>query len=509
MLQMFNIKRFYTKINTSRIIAVILILALSASMCSCSSVSNDFDGKRFAKTRIISVLSDGSDPSLEKYIHDSVLEDCNIDVRFVSDSYYYQIYGVVPDIAYSYDLNSITTFYKMDSVLDISPILDEYTDVLIDLDNVLSDNCIYNNADKSDEIWYLASADAEPKAKVTFIRADWLEELGLDSPSTKDELYNCLIAFRDNASLLLGDDASEMIPFFIDSEPNLSCKPLFDSFYDTSIVDEEFYENGYCRATQNGYADGLAMLNSWYLEGLLPEDFSTIIPGSKESYEPIENGYVGAFCAEYDYLYRNGEDSIYNALHDKCGEDAEFIAVNTFENSEGDYTCWQEDYQSTSKRYIYMPSTCAEPLACLVYLNWLSKTENADDIKANASKESNVYNYLLTLSEAHDVSFYSNENAQFAKAVADNVVIVSRPVKCVKYGPSIFTYVETDIDIKTLYPDSLKLYSCASISAPEGCFDKIASDAFEVYVNSGAGVIVKIRSMEWNKVMIEGDMWPW
>ena len=506
---MFKINNSLIKSYATRFTSAILIMSLSAAACSCSSEAGGFDGTRFDKTKVISVLTDSSDPGLEKFIHDSVLEDCNIDIRFVSEDYYAQEYGIVPDIAYSYDANKITTYYKMGSVLNVDPYLDDYGYVLSDLSTIMGEGSSYFEPDAQSEVWYLSPACSGPKAKVTFIRADWLEELGLEAPTTKDELYNCLIAFRDNADLLLGEDSPAMIPFFIDSEPNISSKPLFDSFYDTDISDEEFYENGYCRAVQDGYSDGLEVLNEWYLEGLLSEDFNTIVPGSKESYEPIENGYVGAFCADYDYLYKNGDNSLINALRENCGDNASYIAVNTFENADGDYTCWQEDYLETPTRYIYMPSTCSEPLACMVYLNWLSKPENVDSIKAQAEEETYAYSYLLTLSNEQNDELNSNEEAQVAKETAEEVVYIARTVKCVRYDPSIFTYVESNVDIKTLFPESLGLYSYSAITAPEECFDSIASEAFDVYVNSGAGVIFKIRSMEWNKVMVEGIMRPW
>ena len=185
------------------------------------------------------------------------------------------------------------------------------------------------------------------------------------------------------------------------------------------------------------------------------------------------------------------------------------IAVNTFENADGDYTCWQEDYLETPTRYIYMPSTCSEPLACMVYLNWLSKPENVVSIKTKAAEDPDAYSYLLTLSDEQNDELNSNEDAQAAKETAEEVMYITQAIKCVKYDSSIFTYVESDVDIKTLFPESLYLYSNTAITAPEGCFDGIASEAFDVYVNSGAGVIFKIRSMEWNKVMVEEKMWPW
>ncbi len=448
-------------------------------------------------------MSDSSDPVLEQYIHDAVLEDCNIDVRFVPDTYYYQLFGVVPDVSYTYDSNILITYYRMDSIINLSPYLNEY-----DLANL---KAMTGSYDVPSDVWSLNSVGSEPEPQVTFIREDWLETLGLEVPSTRQELYDCLIAFRDNAELLLGDNASEMIPFFIDSEPNISCKPLFDSFYDDTIGEEDYYEHGYCRATQYGYMAGLEVLNNWYLEGLLPNDFNLILPGSKESYEPIENGYVGAFCAEYDYLYKNGTNSFINALHDKCGDEANYIAVNTFENANGDYTYWPEDYLKTPCRNLFLPATCAEPLACLVYLDWISDPENIQSIIDHASDASNVYNYLLTSTGHADDSYVIGDPyAELARITAEEVQCIKRPTTlCVCYGPSVFEYDSAAVGFKKTYPDSLKIYSCGSILAPQGEFEELSLMLFDEYVNSGAKYIYDSRIVEWHNVIVNGDLSPW
>ena len=106
---------------------------------------------------------------------------------------------------------------------------------------------MYSCTSDPSEVWYLSQRDFEPEARVTFIRKDWLDKLGLEVPSNKNELYECLVAFRDNADMLLGEESSGIIPFFIDGEPNISAKPLFDSFLDTSIDDQFYYMNGYTR----------------------------------------------------------------------------------------------------------------------------------------------------------------------------------------------------------------------------------------------------------------------
>lgn len=501
-----SLKKSLTWITT-----LILVFAMFCTLCSCAPDNSGFDGTRFKDTRKISVMTDSSDPELEKMIHDSVLEDCNIDVVFIPSSYYSQDYGIVPDVAFSASTNRLTTYYRMNSILNIAPYLTDYGDSLPALKNLLGEENIYSCSDDRSEVWYLTPRNDEPEAYVTFIRKDWLDKLGLDVPANIDEFHNCLVEFRDNADMLLNDGNSHIIPFFIDNEPNISCKPLFDSCFDTSIDDEMYYVNGYCRVTQNGYSEGLKTLNEWYLEELLPSDFMEIEPGSKESYEAIEAGCVGAFCSKYDYLFKNGTNSHINALHENCGMEANYIAVNTFCNSDGEYTSWAEDYLETSSRKIFLPSTCSDPLACLIYLNWLSDPQNEEKVFECAGRISSAekaYNYLLTLSADNTSNNVEDEYFELARQTASEVKMIRRNFKCVSYNPSVFEYAGSEFDYASVYPGSTSKFICGTISAPAGGFDSIYKTLIAEYSVSGAALIYSVRQKEWQKVMVQGIMYP-
>ena len=515
-----------------RITSVLMVISFVCSLCSCAS-NEGFDGTRFTKTRHISVLVDsnvklnGTDPDSSlsgftvnnsisaKFIHDAVLKECNIDVTFMSSDDVLLSRGNSADISFMDSISWINTYYKMDSVVNIAPYLNEYPDSFTDLKELLGDENLYSCTDDPSEIWFLTPYNTEPDARVTFIRKDWLDKLGLEAPSNRKELYACLIAFRDNADQLLGNDADEMIPFFVDEDPSLSAKPLFDSCLDTAIDDRKFYDHGYCRATQEGYKDGLAILNDWYLEELLPDDFESIRALTKESYEPIENGYVGAFCAKYDYLYANGVHSHINALHENCGEGAEYIAVNTFENRYGEYTSWQEDRLKEDGIKVFLPSTCSDPLACMVYLNWISSKEIIIALQDRYYSTSTIdpYSfdrYLLTVSGLYpNGSLADDEDAMAARQTAFEVDYIQRGNKCVRYWPYYFKYINTDFDYSSAYPDSTKNFTCRVIASSEGSFDAVYEKEFKDYLNLGAYMLYKIRDMEWEKVMVEGDMTPW
>lgn len=508
-----------------KITAVMLVMAFVCSLiCSCNKTPSDFDGVRFAQTRHISVNVDSINNSsttvnnslCAKYIHDAVLQECNIDIDFVSSSSISVAYGMNTDIMVSSDYNTITTYYRMGSVINISPYLNDYSDSLSDLINLLgTENLLYCSSDPY-EIWYLSQRDFDPDARVTFIRRDWLDKLNLKAPSTREELHNCLVAFRDNADLLLGDNSSEMIPFFVDNEPAVSAKPLFDSLYDPETSAMDFYVNGFNRSTQEGYKDGLQILNSWYLEGLLPSDFSSIRPLTKESYEPIEYGYVGAFCAKYDYLYMNGDNSHIKALHDNCGAEAEYIAVNTFENSRGDYTYWHEDYLSEEGKMIYLPSVCTDPLACLVYLNWISNPSNIEAIQNLSNSNTDINDaytydrYLITCDGQYPNGDLSDiKSAEQAKLVAFDVKQIQQMNKCIRYGTQIFPFTGNDTDYASTYPESAKQFTDNVISASEGTFESVYNEQYEKYLYRGAIVIVAVRESQWDQVMVQNDLEIW
>ena len=502
-----------------KITAVILVISIVLALAGCSKDNSSFDGRRFAKTRHITVLTDyitgsGTDITVNscqaaRYIHDSVLRDCNIDVEFIESYKYSLLNGITADISYTGDSNMLTTYYKMGAVLNIAPYLDQYSDSLTDLTALLGDENIYSCTDTKDEVWYLTPRKSVPDARVTFIRSDWLEKLDLDAPKTKAELYDCLIAFRDNAELLLGEESDKMIPFFIDNEPNISAKPLFDSYLDTDISDKDFFVNGYCRVTQPGYKDGLKTLNEWYLEDLLPERYTDIRPRTKESYEPIENGFVGAFCAKSDYLYKNGENSHIAALKDNQGNSADYIAVNCFENSKGQYTSWEEDYLKEGGDKVVLPATCEDPLASLVYLNWISDPDNIKAIQE--LKVDDPYSsdrFLLTFKDT-GIDEAQYPEAGEARKTAMDVSFIQRGNKCIRYNPYYFKFVKGDTDYASLYPDSTGDFVCDVISSDYGTFEDVFTTKFDEYGTRGAYVIYYIRNDNWEKVMVNGDMTPW
>ena len=174
------------------------------------------------------------------------------------------------------------------------------------------------------------------------------------------------------------------------------------------------------------------------------------------------------------------------------------------------YVSWQEDYLNEEGLKIFLPSTCSEPLACLVYLNWISNAENINNIKKLSSTDPFTYErYLITdrkMQLNNDV--YDEAEYELSKQIAMEVNPVHHENLCVRYGPDVFRYYDTEIDYAVVYPDSTSIFLENVICAGEGEFDSVYEKQYETYITSGIKFLCLLRDNEWEKVMVQGNREP-
>lgn len=351
------------------------------------------DGK-FAETRHITVEvydrgnDGGSDPTnnmYTEYIKKGMLEDHNVEVEFVAVPRWTETEeinnllaaGTAPDICVTYSYPTIQSYANMGGVLDMEPYVDNNKSDLPNLWNWLGETNIYWDQSIEDgTLWAIEGKLANSRRILTFIRQDWLDALDLKAPTTKEEFYNVICAFRDNADTLLGADASKMIPFSVSYDAGWRAALLIESCIDPAITDKEYYVNGFDdrKLTQNGTKEAIKVLNQWYNEDLMWDDFALYGSGDTTEDDMIKAGYVGAFMHNWDYPFRNGEDSIQANLQRMVGEDAKFVAVDCFENADG--TTLKYVSSTAGDRKIFFPNTNDEPLASMLYLDWISAPEH-------------------------------------------------------------------------------------------------------------------------------------
>ncbi len=220
----------------------------------------------------------------------------------------------LPD-AFLYLLGQDNIASAYDSFMDISPYMtDEY------VPNMLAS---YEELgyDMNNQTWEDGSIRCLPTGCVTnisndamgimMINTEWLDELGMDIPTTTDELYDVLCAFRDNEM-----GGSNTIPL-----------AMCDSFWCGHVInlanafgiagnnngDVYYYyqqKDGVVSPTLDtqGFRDFLEYTNKLVSEGLLDKESFTST--SAEYTTKIQSGAVGAFMAYSPYAWFDDEETI-------------------------------------------------------------------------------------------------------------------------------------------------------------------------------------------------------
>lgn len=511
------------------------------------------DGK-FTETRHIVVEiydrgnDGGSDPTnnmYTDYIKKGMLEDHNVEVEFKAVPRWTEVEEInnllaasdAPDICLTYDYATIQTYANMGGVIDLAPYVDNYKDLLPNLWNWLGDaNINYDRDPNTNTLWAIEGKRADIKRINCFVRRDWLEALNMDPPTTTQEFEDMLVAFRDNASTLLGSDANKMVPFSISYDVGWRAANLIESFIDPNISEREYYVNGFDdrKLTQNGTKEAIRLLNKWYNDGLIWKDFALYSSGDSTEDDMIKAGYVGAFIHNWDYPFRNGEDSIQANLQRLVGDDAAFIAVDCFQDSNGNYSKYS--YSAAGDRKLFFPITNDEPLASMLYLDWISDPEHIqylqigdegvthdvleDGAIAIKAAEGNAImnsgqnidmtitcnglhlmdDTLTTKSAAHNYSSVDPELVINSINIAMNDIITPRNVQVgeITAESGMGTVLSEKRDI---------VYDNAVIASPDN-FDKVWDDGIADYLNAGGQDIMDERNEKWEATFGNTDMMP-
>ena len=511
------------------------------------------DGK-FADTRKITVEiydrgnDGGSDPEnnmYTEYIKKGMLEEHNVEVTFkkvprwteVDDINNLLAAGEAPDICVTYSYPTVLTYAQMGGVIDLADYVDAYKADLPNLWNWLGEqNMLWDKDPKTGEVWALEGRRAEQQRIVTFVRQDWLDKLNMKAPTTTQEFEDMLIAFRDNADTLLGKDASKMVPFSTSYDVGWRTANIITSFMDPKITDKEYYINGFDdrMVTQASTKEAVRLLNKWYNEGLMWKDFALYGSGDTTEDDMIKAGYVGAFQHNWDYVFRNGEDAINSNLQRNVGPDAKFVPVDCFQNADGKYAKWL--YSSAGDRKLFFPTTNTEPLASLLYLDFISKPETIKYLQAGdegvthevlesgaiqiiAAEGDAIQNsgknidYTITCNGTYfgdqklaDLSIaygYAGQDPELVSAADKISKADGLEPKNVNVG-----VVESEAGVgDTLSAKRDQVYDQAVV-ASEADFDAVWDAGIADYLSAGGQAIIDERTAKWDEYFPGTDMLP-
>jgi putative aldouronate transport system substrate-binding protein len=236
----------------------------------------------------------GTEDVTTSYVNDAYQELTNVKIEWIvvpKDSWAEKLSilmasGDLPDVIAGMDTFNMSAtdeliYANQGYLVPISDLLEEnsiYFNQVLDEDPEIR-NLIAQNDGKIYSLPGIAICYHCNYSQKMYINSTWLNNLGLDMPTTTDEYYNVLKAFKEQDANGNGDPNDE-VPLIANSDGwhtqldgFLMCPFTYNDADNHLAVDDNnklFYT-----ATTDDYREGLRFLNKLYNEGLLsPESFT-------------------------------------------------------------------------------------------------------------------------------------------------------------------------------------------------------------------------------------------
>ena len=504
---------------------------------------------RFTETRHITVeiydrSTEGAAPVddnwITEYIKAGMLEKHNVEVTYVPVPRWDETpvlnnllaAGDAPDVCVTYSFPTIQTYANMGGVLDMNPIFQQYPEYMQNLVNLIGEDFItYDQDPNTGVIWAIEAHQFNLAGQKTMIREDWLAKLNLPEPKTITQFEDTLRAFKENAETLLGDEAANIVPLLVTYDVGWNNIDLADAMLPANMTDKDQFVYGFDdrRMLYPGYKESVRYLNTWYNEGLIWQDFALYGSGDETSTNLIKSGYVGAHTQNIDVAYRDGDNGWQQTLQRLVSPDAAYITVATFENEAGQY---RKYWGMPVDRKVFFPGTNDEPLASLMYLDFISTQEHLQFIQMGVEGEhheimpdgamkmlsvdglrkmqpANNIDYTITCNGIHlgvptyDIDL-TNRSLQFNYAGVD-AKYIERAFDLSEYT---ITYrknakvgeIKAEEGMGTVLQEKRdNMLAQAVVAKPEN-FDAVYDAGMQDYLNSGGQAIIDERIAAWEAV---------
>lgn len=334
-----------------------------------------------------------------EYIKERALAEANLDVEFVACPRAEEVTKLnvwmasssAPDISYTYDFNVLYGYADQGGIHDL-------TDLINDPDLKVKEYF------ESALPWgiYKGRQYAIPSVQPDFggntslyVRQDWLDKLGMAQPTTPDELYEMLKAFKTKDPGGVG--AGNVVPFALPAPGvtgtqgfYLDILLMFGVEFDGPYIPcmpTGNYENGVFKSpVDNQYAkNAYAFLNKLYQEGLIHAEFITDINGSKYD-QHVFSGFAGLVDVNPQVP---GNAKTLNVETQKAVADAYWKPIKPIANPNGEILM-----QGPRKGglLLFIPKSTKNPEAALKYMVWMR--ESGIDKELKIGQEGVHYNIV-------------------------------------------------------------------------------------------------------------------
>jgi len=363
------------KKRTALVLAVVMSLGV---LSGCGGEKKESGGK---KTLTVAVFDRGNAPSngetpdnnrWTKWINEKFGEPNNIEVKFhpIPRAQEVEMLNVLmaskqaPDIVFTYDKTVYTNFVKQKGLTDLTDIVKEHGK---DLETFLGDSLELMKIDG--KLYGLTAKRQHEGQFMSYVRKDWLDKLGLEVPSSTEDVYNMIKLFKESDPDGVGKENTIGMPLtassFSQEDWQQSTLHMIWSFVEP-MSKKDFYTLPQIKYP--GYKDGVRFLNKMYNEGLIDPDFA-LQNDNKKFEEHISMGRTGFYTRD---LNVGLNDSGFLGALRQNNPEAEYIACEPFVNKNG--ISPKRRYLPASL-YIMIPSFSKSATEAVKYLNWMADSK--------------------------------------------------------------------------------------------------------------------------------------
>lgn len=295
-------------------------------------------------------------------------EKYNVDVEYVAISRsnevtdYMQMIaaGTAPDIIMHYDMPQAVSYYDEGAMQDID--YDELAFYAPTYWAKMQETIETYGTIDDHQAFIFAERDPYYYNWVTLIRKDWCDQVGMEVPTTWEELQEVLAAWQEAG---LGTYNHELI---------IGSFTYFYPWIEEGTTDEElalYLDLNVAPFTWSATKNYLRAFNEMYNAGTLDPNFYLTTDDAME-----KGKFVSGECGTYSFYMSNGTDVFTSLLAND--PDAEVAILNSTPSivAEG-YTPYYYEYPSYGMIMgINSQSTDEERAAVYMFLEWLSQPEN-------------------------------------------------------------------------------------------------------------------------------------
>ncbi len=311
--------------------------------------------------------------ALTEWIQEQVLTACNVKVNYVAvprsgsdDKLNIMMAGgTAPDIIFTYDQSIYGNYASNNGLADLTDAYAEYGSTI----SSTIGNIQHMGQFDGKQYAIMRRRGLQVPRHVSYIRKDWLDALDMKVPTTKEELFACLRAFKEKNP----GNVENVIPWGMGGTVDTEKFYLnFIGSYVPELSEKDAYiysEN--LKIFAPGAVDGLKQMNQLYSEGLIAKDFATDV--TTDIYmQNVSAGNVGFALDDTTRIFD------YVPALKSLVPDAEFVAINCFDTPEGDYC---NPTEPLFGMFVMVPAKSANKVdAVMKYLNWLADAENAENV---------------------------------------------------------------------------------------------------------------------------------